>query len=155
MLSKNLEEIEAAHWHLNVGIEYSQACFLLTAYFDAAQERWTKGVERPMYYCGGLAIEHFLKCYLDLKNKGYSKSGNQGHNLSDLISLDEDLKKFFDLDEYDAELIKILDKRYSASVEYGKQDLRYSNKTGLRISPHPDPLNRVLKNMERKLNALF
>jgi hypothetical protein len=57
------------------------------------------------------------------------------------------------LEDVDLEQIYILNDRYCAHEVYGKDDLRYGDKPGLRKSPHPDNLDRILRIMERKLQS--
>jgi hypothetical protein len=152
-MSEHLEKIEKAHWHLSTGNEFKEAFWLLIGSFDVIEGTWD-GVERPTYYCGGLALEHFLKCYLDLQGVTYPES-RLGHDLLSLIALESDLKTFFDFDNDDVELIKLLNERYYNHPKYGKDDLRYTKMSGDRTSPHPDTLNELLKKAESKLNDLF
>lgn len=145
------KEIESAHWHQNTGREFQDAFYVLIAHFDPLAKTWRERIERPSYYCAGLAIEHFLKGYLTLKRIDFEKN-HHGHDLLLLLSLDQvGLQKFFDLDEIDVAQITVLNDRYYNHELYGKDDLRYGSKSGLRKSPHPDNLNRVVKKMGDRL----
>ena len=148
----NDEIIEKAQWRYSSGRQYEEAFYLLIADFDVINNTWKNQIESPSYYCGGFAVEQFLKSYLIIKQVTFPTS-HRGHDLMNLISLDKkELVKFFDLDEADILQISILNERYYNHEAYGKDDLRYASKSGLRKSPHPDNLNRIIKKMDNKLN---
>lgn len=147
-----MNKIEKAQWCYSCGQQFEDAFYLLIAEFDAINKIWKEQVERPSYYCAGFAIEQFLKSYLSLESIIFPEN-HKGHNLISLISLQKNkIIKFFDFTKEDIAQIEILNKRYYYDDAYGKDDLRYASKTGLRISPHPDNLNRIIKKMDSKLN---
>lgn len=147
------KETERAHWHSNSGQQFYEAFYVLISsdYFDAIHNFWkNKEVENPSYYCAGLAIEHLLKGYLSLRKIKFGKS----HDLVSLVSLgDQKIKDFFWLNSSDIKQITLLNERYYEHKDYGKYDLRYPSKPGLRKSPHPDILNKLIKKMKNKLIA--
>lgn len=147
----NQDIAKEALWHSTIGNEFEEAFYLLTGQFRVAPGVWETQVERPSYYCGGLAVEHYLKGCLVLMQIHFPKN-HKGHNLMFLISLNVDLvKEFFDLNDVDQAQITLLNQRYYENEIYGKDDLRYGTKTGVRQSPHPDSLNRIIKKMGKKL----
>ena len=149
-----MKELENVHWHHSAGREFQEAFYILIADFDPINITWRKQVERPSYYCAGLAIEHFLKGYLYLEKIEFPAKSHKGHDLDNLISLGgQQLKDFFELDNIDTQQILILNERYYGNEFLGKDDLRYASKSGIRKSPHPDNLNRIIKKIETKLMA--
>ncbi len=147
------EIIEKAQWRYSSGVQFEEAFYLLIADFDVITNTWKNQIESPSYYCGGFAVEQFLKSFLILKQVVFL-TNHKGHDLMNLISLDKKkLMEFFELDEADILQISILNERYYNNEAYGKDDLRYASKTGLRRSPHPDNLNRIIKKMDKKLST--
>lgn len=149
-----LSGIEKAHWHLSSGRQFKEAYWFLIGQFDVVNKVWTHQVEMPAYYCAGLATEHFLKSFLTLKDKKYP-IGPEGHNLIGLFDLEDTTQQFFSLSNEEKSGIEILNQRYYFDPRYGKYDLRYPSKSGLRQSPHPDWMHAVLKKMELQLNSRF
>jgi HEPN domain-containing protein len=143
--------LEDAQWHHTTGREFEEAFYILIGKFSATHNHWEQQVGRPSYYCAGLAAEHYMKGYLTLKGIGYPKN-HKGHDLAHLISLDSNLGDFFQLQDSDIKEIELLNERYYSDEKYGKDDLRYGSKNGLRISPHPDSFNRILKLMAKRLS---
>ena len=146
------EELQNANWYYVAGTEYSDAFHILILQFDVLTDGWKKQIQRPSYYCAGLAIESFLKAYLTLEKVEFPNKAHKGHDLKHLISLDKQgLQTFFALDDADLEQIYILNERYYDHETYGKDDLRYGNKGGMRRSPHPDNLDRILRSIGKRL----
>jgi hypothetical protein len=146
------EEIEKANWHYGSGKQFKEAFYILIADYDVFNNIWTKQIERPSYYCAGLAIEHFIKAYLLLENIIFPMKGSRGHDLNGLIDLNPlKFKEIFKLNDVDIKQISILNERYYNHTSYGRDDLRYASKSGTRISPHPDSLNRIINKMEKQL----
>lgn len=141
------------------GQQYKEAFYILIEHFDVTGKtpnHWIREVERPAYFCAGMAVESFLKCYLGLNNIEIPQVGHSGHNLEFLLSkFKESLKISLNLNESDIDAIKLLNKRYSISSEYGKYELRYFNKPGVRTSPRPDFFNSILNKLESKLRLQF
>jgi hypothetical protein len=52
--------IEQAHWHYSAGQQFQEAFYILIKDFNPLSNSWRVQVERPSYYCAGLAIEHFI-----------------------------------------------------------------------------------------------
>lgn len=149
------KDIEQAHWHQSIGLEFQEAFYILIGKFSVSSESWKERVERPSYFCAGQAIEHFLKGYLSLYELKYDflRKQHRGHDLKGLLDVGNvNLKKFFELNDEDISEILLLNERYFSSEDYGRFDLRYGTKTGTRISPHPDNLNRIVKKLESKLH---
>lgn len=145
------EETEKAFWHYTIGKEFHDAFYVLIGKFITTSETWIPQIERPSYYCAGQAIEHYLKSYLDINNIKYPIN-SKGHNLITLIELDKNkISTFFNLINDDVGQIQKLNERYYNHDNYGKDDLRYGTVTGLRESPHPDNLNRVINKMKKIL----
>lgn len=146
------KELEEANWYYIAGKEYYDAYYILILQFDVLINSWVKQIQRPSYYCGGLAVESFLKAYLTIQKIKFPDHNHKGHDLKNLISLDRNnLKNFFALDDTDLQQIYILNERYYDFPLYGRDDLRYGRRGGLRKSPHPDNLSRILSAMERKI----
>ncbi len=145
--------IENAQWHYKIGKEFEEAFYLLIGEYSPIRDHWSTQVGRPSYYCSGLAMEHYLKGYLILENIKFP-TNHEGHNLDKLILLgDKKLKELFEFEEEDIKSISLLNERYYSHEIYGKDDLRYGSVSGLRISPHPDSFNRILKEAGVKLEA--
>ncbi len=143
--------MEDAFWHLSSGKEFKEAFYILISKFDVINSVWKEQVDRPSYYCAGLAVEHFLKSYLSLEKIIFPRN-HGGHNLNSLLSLGgSKLRRFFNLDYVDIKQIGLLNERYYNHESYGKDDLRYGKKSGLRKSPHPDSLNMIVNKMNEKL----
>jgi hypothetical protein len=146
------EQVRKALWHDTIGQEFQRAYYLLIAEFDVVNQTWTEQVARPSYYCGGLAIEHFIKGCLVLKGVRFPTNA-RGHDLVHLMSLSNEINTFFSFTDEDMGQITILNERYYSHPIYGSHDLRYGTVSGTRTSPHPDNLNRVINQMEVALRA--
>lgn len=155
--TNDFDSVDKIFQHFSSGQEYKEAFYILIEHFDVTGKtvnHWRRNVERPSYFCAGQATEHFLKCYLDLHEIKYPENW-EGHNLSLLVSKDNRIKTFFDLNDDDLNAIETLNRRYHISPEYGKNELRYTTSPGTRKSPHPDFFNAVLNKFEKKLSPLF
>ena len=138
-------------WHYTIGKEFQDAFCILIGKFNATNKTWTLQIDRPSYYCAGQVIEHYIKSFLEINNIQYPKN-SKSHNLIELINLEQDkIINFFGLENDDIAQIQKLNERYYKHEFYGKDDLRYGMTTGLRESPHPDNLNRVINKMENFL----
>jgi hypothetical protein len=147
-------KLNRATWFYTAGKEYFDAFHILILQFQVLTQGWINQIQRPTYYCGGFAAESFLKSYLTHKGVAFPDKSHKGHDLKNLISIDKNgVKTFFGLEDVDLEQIYILNDRYCEHEVYGKDDLRYGDKPGLRKSPHPDNLDRILRIMERKLQS--
>lgn len=136
----------------SIGHEYKTASEILISYFEIDNKYSSHKlglVLRPFYFCASLAIELYLKGYLFIE---YSKK-IQGHNLDDLMKESDKIKDFFQFSEQDEKIIKLLNKTYYKSPEFGDYNLRYPNPE-IDFTNHPDPHNlmNLLKKMQDKLD---
>lgn len=143
-------KIRGAQWRQAAGKQFENAFRLLVGEFDSVAGRWNSQVERPSYYVAGLSVESYLKACLILVGIDFPKN-HKGHDLTHLISLSPDIKKFFGFDDIDVRHISLLNERYYADEKYGKDDLRYADECGTRISPHPESLDKIVRSMGSKL----
>ena len=145
---KTLKISEEARWLFRAGEQYKNAFYLLIGEFSVVSGSWNNDIEWPSYYCGGFAFESFFKSYLKIRRINFTKI----HDLGALMDLDKtEMVAFFEFQEAEIFQIKMLNERYDYHESYGKYDLRYPTKPGLRKSPHPDGLNSILNKMYRKL----
>lgn len=150
------EENNQAQWHYSTAVQFKEALFILNGKFSVITKRFELSIEQPLYFCAGMAVECFLKCYLARNSIAYKKkdSGVDHHNLEGLMTLGGNkLIDFLGLTKADIESISLLNRRYYSDESYGKYDLRYPEVSGIRYSPHPDGLYELLKRIEGKLSS--
>lgn len=152
-MERNLKHLEEAFWYITTGREFKDAYWFLIEHFNAIAEEWVEQVEKPSYYCAGLAIEHFLKAHYELMGVDAPR-GEKSHDLANLLEASPGAANYFELSVEDVQQIRLLNRRYYSDEEYGKHDLRYPSKSGPRTSPHPDALSGLLGRMSKRLDNL-
>lgn len=154
MFEKVTKEItNDIEWNCVMGRQFMDAYYILIGEFIATKGEWKTGVLSPSYYCAALAIEHFLRGYLKLRQIPVPHN-SKSHDLTNLINKDKkQLATFFELDRVDIEQIDRLNKEYYMSDGSNIKDhrLRYLNKAVKQIFPHPDSLYKIVKKMHDKL----
>lgn len=139
--------------HLNLGRQYNKAFVILANKFFNGNRDLFHEIESPIYFCAGLAIEHYFKAFLSLKNIEFEP-------IHDLVALYElgpnrEIKEFFNLNEDENRVLILLNERYFSSSNYGRYHLRYGSRRMLTVSPGPEVLDNLVSKMYQKFEGIL
>lgn len=141
--------MQIASQHFTLGNQYKKAFHVLASPFFFGDRKTFHEIESPIYFCGGLAIEHYLKAGLCLQNIKFK----QTHDLLELLGPNMESNGYFNLDNHEERVVSLLNERYFQSSSYGRLHLRYGPTVPVTVSPGPEVLDALINKIHQKFDG--